>query len=202
MNRFEYRCFDRHLGHLDQRLRQLAGSPDIRESREVYLLAAGRLDQNLKIRGGQLDLKTRVQTRDGFEQWAPAGKWRFPLASTALKTLKDALGLERNITESEAMTPEALVDALTQTKQTVLAIDLFKRRFGYRLEQAGAEVSAEWAEVEINGAGIQTVCVESTDLEAATELAETIGLLAHPNCNYLQALARVTGLEQRAQNPS
>ncbi|MGY6629379.1 MAG: hypothetical protein ACXIUL_00090 [Wenzhouxiangella sp.] len=194
MNRFEYRVFDRHLGHFDQALRRLAGEPQIRESRETYLLSAESLDQNIKLRFGQLDIKTFEQQQHGFEQWAPAGKWDFPLDTACRRQLSQALALEPGLDEAAGHSQASLLKSLASRGPALRLIDLFKRRFGYRLEHSGAEIAAEWAEVEINGAGLQTVCLESTDLDAVRALATEIGLTSYPNCNYLEALARVTGL--------
>ncbi|MGY6586692.1 MAG: hypothetical protein ACXIUB_00240 [Wenzhouxiangella sp.] len=201
MNRFEYRVFDRHLGHFDQILRRLGGEPQIRESRETYLLSDDSLDQNIKLRYGQLDIKTLEQERDGFEQWAPAGKWSFPLDADCLDQLSQALKLDGGLDEAAGHSESSLLAILAKEGPSLRLVDLFKRRFGYQIEHAGADVAAEWAEVEINGAGIQTVCLESTDLDAVHSLANDIGLLAYPNCNYLRALARVTGLKPMAARP-
>lgn len=194
MNRFEYRVFDRYLGHFDQAFRHLAGEPQIRESRETYLLSADSLDQNIKLRFGQLDIKTLEQERKGFEQWAPAGKWAFPLDGACLDQLGQALKLGTRLEGAAGHSEASLLAALAGQGPSLRLIDLFKRRFGYRLEHSGAEIAAEWAEVEINGAGLQTVCLESTNLDAVRALATEIGLTSYPNCNYLEALARVTGL--------
>ncbi len=201
MNRFEYRVFDRHLGHFDQILRRLGGEPQIRESRETYLLSADSLDQNIKLRYGQLDIKTLEQEKKGFEQWAPAGKWTFPLDSACLDKLSQALKLGVRLEEEAGHSEGSLLAALAGQGPSLRLVDLFKRRFGYQIEHAGADVAAEWAEVAINGAGIQTVCLESTDLNAVRALANDIGLLAYSNCNYLLALARVTGLKPLANRP-
>ncbi|TVQ28815.1 MAG: hypothetical protein EA370_16040 [Wenzhouxiangella sp.] len=187
--RFEYRAFAPDFGLLEPRLRALGGAPLIRESTEVYLVAASRDDQNIKIRGDQLDIKQRIAEREDFQQWAPLGKWSFPLAADARKALTEALGLDTVIDQAAGSALDTLIDHFVQQRQVVV-IDLFKRRFGFEIGNCQAEL----AEVTINGAALKTACVESTDLAAARELSEQLGLAAYPNTSYIDALMRVTGL--------
>lgn len=189
-NRHEYRAFARHFGLVEERLRQWGGEPLIRESAEVYLLSARSPDQNIKIRNDQLDIKQRIAENAGFEQWAPAGKWAFPLDDAARHALSRALRLDQAVAASEAHDPDALVSALCSNGREVVRVDLFKRRFGYEFDGC----MSEYADVIINGAALSTVCVESTELEAARQLVERLGLDQYPNTGYIAALMRVVAL--------
>ncbi|MCC5865029.1 MAG: hypothetical protein JJU31_07940 [Wenzhouxiangella sp.] len=186
-NRFEYRAFAASFGLIESRLRQWGGEPMIRESAEVYLVAAGRHDQNIKVRNDQLDIKQLVAEKSGFQQWAPRGKWSFPLDQEAYQALSAALGTE--LSESGIKSTDSLIEHFRGHRQVVI-VDLFKRRFGFEIGNCQAEL----AEVTINGAALKTACVESTDLAAARELSEQLGLAAYPNTSYIDALMRVTGL--------
>lgn len=189
-NRYEYRAFARHFGLVEERLRQWGGEPLIRESTEVYLLSARSPDHNIKIRNDQLDIKQRMAQRDGFEQWAPAGKWAFPLDDSARATLGQALQLDMAIPAPDAREPEALVAGLCGHQRDVVRVKLFKRRFGFEFDGC----LSEYAEVSINGAAINTVCVESTDLDAADRLVRRLGLDQYPNTSYVAALMQVVAL--------
>jgi hypothetical protein len=189
--RYEYRAFAPDFGLIESRLRKLGGAPRIRESQEIYLVAAYGVHQNIKLRGEQLDIKQRIAQRDGFEQWRPVGKWSFPLPVTARDILHEALGLGAALGDPECLELGALIQCLHAGRQVVI-VDLFKRRFGFEIGACQAEI----AEVSINGAALRTVCVESTDLAAARALTEALGLSDYPNVSYVQALMVVTGLSR------
>lgn len=189
-NRHEYRAFARHFGLVEERLRQWGGEPLIRESAEIYLLSAKAPDQNIKIRNDQLDIKQRIAQADGFEQWAPIGKWAFPLDDSARQTLSRALRLDDAVPQADCRDPEKLVDALCGRGRKVVRVNLFKRRFGFKIDGC----LSEFAEVTINGAALSTVCVESSDLHAARRLVERLGLDQYPNTGYVAALIQVVAL--------
>ena len=188
-NRFEYRAFAPGFGLVESRLREWGGQALIRESAEVYLVADGRNDQNIKIRNAQLDIKQLIAEESGFQQWAPLGKWSFPLDQEARQALSDALGLNAELPDSGGRDLDKLIDHFRGNRQVVI-VDLFKRRFGFEIGACQAEL----AEVTVNGAALKTACVESTDLARATELTERLGLSDYPNTSYVEALMRVTGL--------
>jgi hypothetical protein len=189
-NRYEYRAFARHFGLVEERLREWGGQPLIRESAEVYLLSARSPDQNIKIRSGQLDIKTLVAESAGFQQWAPAGKWAFPLDAPACEALAQALRLKGGISKENARDLDSLLDALCGVGRDVVRVNLFKRRFGFEFDHC----LSEYAEVTINGAAMSTVCVESTDLDAARQLVARLGLDQYPNTGYIAALMQVVAL--------
>ena len=53
----------------------------------------------------------------------------------------------------------------------------------------------EIAHLLINGAAIQTVAVEHTDIAAILKAKEMLGLGEYENVNYLRAIKRIIGLE-------
>lgn len=189
-NRHEYRAFARHFGLVEERLRQWGGEPQIRESAEIYLLSASAPGQNIKIRNDQLDIKQRIAEVDGFEQWAPVGKWVFPLDDSARQTLGQALRLDDAVLPADCHDPGGLVDALCGCGREVVRVNLFKRRFGFKIDGC----LCEFAEVRINGAALSTVCVESSQLDAARKLVEKLGLNQYPNTGYIAALMKVVAL--------
>jgi hypothetical protein len=72
--RFEFRCWARNFGMVDTRLRRLSDCHGVRESDEIYIVAAGNDDTNIKIRDGTLDVKVLIETRGDFERWRPRTK--------------------------------------------------------------------------------------------------------------------------------
>ena len=189
--RYEYRAFAPSFGIVEQRLRAAGGAPSIRESNEVYLVS--RMDEvhSVKIRDGQLDIKVLVNESHGLEQWDPRYKLDFPLSELTLaEVLAPSLGISSSLPAAAATSAEALVATLHTAVEGVVAVDLFKRRFGYLVEDCIAEL----AEVSFNGAAIRTVCVESTDARQVAQVAARLGLDVFANLSYLAAAKRIVGL--------
>ncbi len=191
--RYEYRAFAPGFGIVEQRLRQLGGQPAIRESDEIYLVSANAPDCNIKIRDDRLDIKLLKSQSRGWEQWSPAGKWSFPLHAEALTLLAEHLPIDTDRATSYSSGCQSFVDWMTASNERLVAVDIFKRRFGFEIDGCMAEL----AEVSVNGAMIQTACVESTDLEKAIALAERLGLDQFDNTSYVRALLTITGLVRR-----
>ena len=66
-----------------------------------------------------------------------------------------------------------------------------KRRFAFTVNDCMTELVEVW----INGAGLHTVAVESTDPAAVSETKSMLGLDDLENVNYLRAIKRVIGME-------
>ncbi len=188
--RYEFRSFAQQFGRIEFELRERAGAPEIRESAEVYLVSRAS-DVNVKLRGGLLDIKERIAVERGLEQWRPALKLPLPLSRSALlNQVLPALGVPIEAPIPEELDEQALCAALRESSRDVVIVDLFKRRFGFRLDSVQAEV----VDVLINGAALRSVCVEGVDADDVLQLSEALGLLAYGNINYVAALKRVTGL--------
>ena len=86
---------------------------------------------------------------------------------------------------------ERFLDEIVGPHRDLIAVRVFKRRFAFTVD----DCIAEHAEVWINGAGLQTVAVESTDLPAILEAKRRLGLDDYENVNYLRAIKRVIGME-------
>ncbi|TVS08905.1 MAG: hypothetical protein EA417_21695 [Gammaproteobacteria bacterium] len=188
--RYEFRSFAQQFGRIEFELRERAGAPEIRESAEVYLVSRAS-DVNVKLRGGLLDIKERIAVERGLEQWRPALKLPLPLSSDDLgKQLFPALGAQIEGQFPEEVDEQALCSALRESSRDVVVVDLFKRRFGFKLDSVQAEV----VEVRVNGAAVRSVCVEGVDADDVLHLSEALGLLAYGNISYVAALKRITGL--------
>lgn len=188
--RYEFRSFAQQFGRIEFELRDRASAPEIRESTEIYFVARAS-DVNVKLRGGMVDIKERIAVERGLEQWRPALKLALPMTGHALRAqLLPALGVQTTVNVPESIDEQTLCAALRETAPDVVAVDLFKRRFGFRL---GA-VQAEVVEVLVNGASLRSVCVEGVDADDVLSVSEALGLLAYGNISYVAALKRITGL--------
>jgi len=190
--RFEFRIFGTSLGMAEQRMRAFAPCEAITESREVYLL--GRrpaCDRNVKIRHGKLELKRLIEHHRGLQRWQPAGQWDFPVTPGTVDDILESGGVL-----SRAADPDALLsrdDLFRLVAQPALHLhraSVHKRRFRFAL----AACSAEFDELLVNGAAIESIAVESVDPEAVLEVQATLRLDDFENQSYPLALSRILGI--------
>lgn len=191
--RFEFRIFEPHLEYLNEKIKVLAKFEKYRESKEIYITSAFANSLNIKIRDNILDIKKLINTTNGLEQWYPEVKESFPLSrELMMEKLIPALSLnELAIVDDTCSLPDFLVEYIKPSNST-FAVNVVKQRFGYLLE--GSIV--EYAKVYINGAAIQTVCIESEIENIVKEFRDQLGLSRNENVNYQMTIKRVIGLEQ------
>lgn len=193
--RFEYRSFGRSFEQQATRMARLSiPVPEKvweRRSVETYIVSRTNDVNNTKIRDGKMDIKTFVQSVDGFEQWNPLMKGEFPISADVL---------------NKEVFPAFKVDSLPQLYKESYTVDEFlamidrhpdlqavrveKIRYGYMVN----DTICETGEVYINGARIVTINSESTEVEDLKKTVKDVGLEGVENINYLQAIKRVIGM--------
>lgn len=190
--RFEFRAWAPNFGLVEQKLRSLARCEQIRESEEIYIVSAANNENNTKIRDRLMDIKVFVQVKEGLEQWNPRMKGEFPMSAQDLTDqVLPAFGAEMPaLARSEYSLDQFLEEVIRPCPQLV-AVNVFKRRFAFTVNDCITEI----AEIRFNGAGLQTVAVESVDVPAILKAKEMLGLTAYENVNYLRAIKRVIGME-------
>lgn len=181
--RYEYRAWAEDLSIVADRIQARSEGEPVRTSEEIYLVlpAAGI---NPKIRDMQLDVKVLVDVRRGFEQWEPRLKAEFPLPSGSLREEAFDL-LEMANPQDVDLTLDRFL-ALIEDVDAVRAVMVTKERRGFTVAGCVAEV----ASVTIGGIPLQTVAVESADLDAAVEAARLTGLADFENVNYPTIIKR------------
>ena len=190
--RFEFRAFAGNFGIVEEKMRRLAPVEKIRESSEIYIMSAGNNENNTKIRDNRLDIKVFVKEEKGLEQWNPRMKGEFPMRATVLKEeVLPAFGVEIPQLERDEYTLEQFLAEIVGPNPDLVAVNIFKRRFAFTINGCIAET----AEILINGAYIQSVNVESVDIDAILEAKEMLSLNEYENVNYLKAIKRVIGME-------
>jgi hypothetical protein len=193
--RFEFRAWARNFGMVETRLRRLSPCQGIRESDEVYIVSAGNDENNTKIRDAKMDIKELVQERDGLEQWRPRMKGAFPMAAEVLVAeVFPAFGVVMPALDRDEYSLDQYLDGVIRPHRDLVAVRVFKRRFAFTVN----DCITEHAEVWFNGAGLQTVAVESTDVPAILQALRELGLDDYENVNYLRAIKRVIGLDAAA----
>ena len=190
--RYEFRAFAQNFGMVETRLRKLAPCEQIRESAEIYIFSAANSENNTKVRDGKMDIKVFVEKREGLEQWNPRMKGEFPMRTELLKgEVFPAFGVAEPVLAREQYSLEQYLDEIIVPHPQLTAVHVFKRRFAFTVNGCITEI----AQLLINGAAIQTVAVEHTDIAAILRAKAMLGLEAYENVNYLRAIKRIIGLE-------
>jgi len=190
--RFEFRTWAKNFGMVEQKIHKLSACEGIRESAEIYIVSAGNNENNTKVRDKLMDIKVFVTEKEGLEQWNPRMKGEFPMKSaTLVDEVFPALGVKMPALERDDYTLDQYLDEVIRPHLKLAAVSVFKRRFAFTINDCITEI----AEIEINGAGLQTVAVESVDIPAILKAKDMLGLDDYENINYLRAIKRVIGME-------
>jgi hypothetical protein len=190
--RYEFRAFAQNFGRVEEKIRQLSELERFRESNEIYILSPSNNTNNVKIRYDTLDIKAFVREEKGLQQWTPHLKAEFPLQVAVIRDVVfPLLGVTiPQFNQSEYTQAQFLEDIILSQPELKLA-RVFKRRFGYTINGCISEI----AELLINGVSINTVAVESQDVEAVLRVKDMIGLQEYENVNYLFAIKRILGMQ-------
>lgn len=189
--RFEYRAFARDLGGIETAFRALSPVTRARESHEVYVVSARASDDNVKVRGGLLDIKALVARARGLEQWRPHLKAAFPLERKILADdVLPALGVAASGLARDVYSCEQFLDEIVAPHADLAAVEVVKNRTGFEIASCAAEV----ADVTIAGTALQTACLESPDPGQVLAACARTGLDAFDNVNYVLAVKRVIGM--------
>ncbi len=192
--RFEFRVFGHDLDPVADRLRSLAGDASVSGSDDVYLVSgrAASKEFNAKIRDDRLSLKRLVERDGELERWAPVCEEAFPLPDGFLReALGMGLGGMPALPQGAGETSGALVRALTAIDLSAGVAFVHKRRHQFTL----GDVAAEFDELLINGARIDSVAVEDASAAAVREAMSRLEIAERENVNYARQVRRVLGKE-------
>ncbi len=190
--RFEFRIFGLALDKITAELDKITDRIQTRHMNSIYLLTAGNTKNNIKIRDGIMDIKTLEHKAEGLEQWNPFLVGEFPLKSDVIKTVVfPALGIVCPVMDRQEYTLEQFLEEVISIDPDLSVAFVKKVRHGYMLNGCITEV----ANVIVNGALINTLCVESEDPQKVIEAKKLIGICSDvENVNYPLALKRIMGL--------
>ncbi|MCP4428245.1 MAG: hypothetical protein GY803_27465, partial [Chloroflexi bacterium] len=168
----------------------------IRESDEWYIMSAANNANNTKIRDGKLDIKVFVQERRGLEQWRPRLKAEFPVTAVLLQNdIFPAFDVAPPTFRRENYPLENFLDEIAWAHERLTPVRVFKQRFRFIIN----DCLVERANLLVNGAAIQTVAVESEDMDTALKTKTALGMDEYENVNYLLAIKRIIGMEPLAE---
>src|SRR5262245_58694179 len=182
--RWEWRTFGRVREATDDAFAAAEASP-VSESDETYFFT--KLDANVKIRDGLLDIKLLRETdANGLERWEPVLKAPFPLSRDDLATVIETMGID-GPADPPAETSLEAFQAIVDADDRATTVPVHKRRVRYTIGGCMAERS----EIESNGRTIVTVAVESTDQAGVVAAVESLGLGDYLNTSYMLAMAHL-----------
>jgi hypothetical protein len=196
--RFEFRSFGQNFENANKRMARFSVPiPEKvweRHSDEIYILSRKNDINNTKIRDGKMDIKTFVQSVDGLEQWNPLMKGEFPISKTVLQQeVFPAFMVEMPKIEKDTVSYDEFIQMI-DAHPDLQAVRVHKQRFGYMVNNTICETGS----VLINGARVETINSESTEIEDIKKTIKDVGLEGVENINYLQAIKRVTGMINKA----
>ena len=191
--RFEFRTFGRDFDEAAYLMSRLSVPvPEKvweRTSEEFYIVSKTNDINNTKIRDGKMDIKTFVQEIDGLEQWNPLMKAEFPISAEVLKNeVYPAFMVDIPDFDKETYTYDEFMEMI-KNNPNLQAVKVEKQRFGYMVNDTICEVANVW----INGASVVTVNSESTEIDDIKKTISNLKLDGVENINYLQAIKRVIG---------
>ncbi len=191
--RFEFRTFAQNFGHVEEEMRKLSSCGEkARESSEIYIISACNNDNNTKIRDNKMDIKVFVKEEKGLQQWNPRMKGEFPMKAEMIRdNVFPAFGVCVPEFKRSAYTLEQYLEEIIKPHPDLVTARVFKHRFGFIVNGCPTEI----AKLLINDIKIQTVAVESEDIEAVLIAKEMLELQEYENVNYLLAIKRIIGME-------
>ncbi len=156
---------------------------------ETYFLSVHTNESNVKVRGGLLDIKTKVdETPDGYEVFQPRGKFQFPVKPADLATIISHLKIDMKLDQDEYDIDTFI--AMARENRDLAVVNVEKMRYGFTID----DIICEYAYVWFNGAQVETACAESENYDGMRKVIEELGLASKPNTNYLRAAKRVVGM--------
>jgi len=187
--RWEWRTFGESFGEAEDIIK--TNSAKVRESSEIYILSEMSND-NTKVRDELMDIKYLVQVNDDkLEQWNPLLKASFPISVESLQQVIKSWKVEIPAGSVKEMTYEEFIERLVKTHPNLRAVDVFKERHGYIINECIVEI----ANLKFNGKPIRTVAVEQEDPVKVMETVKMLKLDKFENINYLRALKNSVGLK-------
>lgn len=189
--RYEFRAFAHSFGQVIDEIRWRAAPEFIRESTDTYLVTSGNDTHNVKLRYNQLDVKKLIHVEQELEQWYPALKLDFPVASRRIsEEVFPPLKVQPPSLSRETYTAEQFLLEAIWPHLEVRQARVFKQRFHFVIEGCMVEIN----ELLINGAAIKSVAIEAVDAATVLRVRDMIGLRPYENVNYLLAIKRILGL--------
>jgi hypothetical protein len=184
--RFEFRQFGTDLTRVRGAFAALGPAVQQPLSRETYIVTRLNIESNVKVRRGRLEVKGLRGRLQILEQWQPVLATELPVVADEVENIvAPALGLDVDLAGQPPFTESALV-GWAEAQPALATAVLEKRRTLFDL---GA-CEAEFTELAIGAARLQTVAIEALEADAARAMLEKVGLGEARNESYAAFLQR------------
>lgn len=178
--RWEYRVFADDLEEQGARLLSGALSHHGERNEDAYLVSRSASNVAVKLRGGRLEAKELLARRNGLELWCPI------LTDARRISLGFLLAevVSRPVTDLDLSPDDLLLTGQIENfvdHAPGLEMVLVQKE---RTKLTHAHAISEFVSLVVCGRRLQSVAVESQDIDAVESLLHEIDLAARPNQNY------------------
>lgn len=183
--RWEWRIFESFPGPFIDSV----GSPAVEQddSIETYILSSAS-PHNVKIRGGQLDVKVLQETRAGdLELWRPVFKAQFPVDAGSLGPVRDAWGLPLPALLRSSYTLDQFLNDIVAAMPGLTALTISKRRAHFTI----AGCRAERAVIGVAEGRWDTLAVEDENPDNILLAQRALGRALPRGSSYPAMLKRI-----------
>jgi exopolyphosphatase / guanosine-5'-triphosphate,3'-diphosphate pyrophosphatase len=183
--RWEWRTFGRRFGAAETAFAAMT-STGTQDSDELYLISED--GDTVKIRGGLLDIKRlREVDADGLQRWEPVLKAEFPISTSDVASVFEALRSPLPALERESYTLDQFLEEVVGPEGPVRSVAVHKHRVRYTVNGCTSEVT----DAVIDGRDVRTIAIESPDAAAVVEAVSQVGLEGFVNTSYPKGIAAV-----------
>ena len=192
-NRYEFRTFGQNLDKLISPCYELPEASEAKLSKEIYFLTRDNSKYNIKIRNHTLDVKKLLSIQCRYELWTPHCTKELPIDKLwANKHLADFLNfISFNIAKDSLASEKEVVQELSAYKEVfIIYVDKVRKRI------VDDEVFIEWSEVFFNGARLESICIESYNLDSLKKIDDKLNLGSFENLNYVRAIKKIIGIDR------
>jgi hypothetical protein len=184
--RFEFRLFGADLSPVREAFAALGPAVQQPVSRETYIVTRLNIESNVKIRRGRLEVKGLRGRLQVLEQWQPVLAAELPVAAEEVENVvAPALGLDVDLAGQPPFTETALIGWAGALPALATAV-IEKRRTLFDL----GPCEAEFTELAIGPARLQTIAIEALEADVARAVLEKAGLGEARNESYPAFLQR------------
>lgn len=158
---------------------------------DIYLVALGLTNRDIKIRGGALEIKELVLEAHGLQLWRPAARLEFPIPALTLERELMVLLQIGEPLRRPRYGPEEIMEDIVRRRRNVAAVPVRKRRRLFEVKGCRAETAL----VELAGQRAMTAAAEHEEADRLLEAVAEMGLDRYLNLSYPQVLDRLRPLE-------
>ncbi|GAB4137325.1 MAG: hypothetical protein Tsb0016_02440 [Sphingomonadales bacterium] len=155
---------------------------------DIYVLPPLPTRQLVKLREGRhLEIKQRIGTRHGLQQWRVAMVAEFPLRPIEIRALALSLGLTTPPPAAARLAAPNLLAALSEQAPDIRLRLADKARLRFKRRGTLAEI----VHVNLAGDSLFSIAVEDTRPDILRHAVDELALSAYPNRDYGAQLSQI-----------